>query len=236
MPDRLPNGADEFNLPEPHVIPTQKAPPHGRFLILTFPCSAIRIRFHSGMPCKFILTYLAKRLIPHIPPCRKSQNKKEGKFPSKWRRERDSNSRKACAFDGFQDRCNQPLCHLSNNFSTYPSELRSDDGLRLNRGAYAPCSPISASLRCQDRCNQPLCHLSNNFSTYPSELRSDDGLRLNRGAYAPCSPISASLRCQDRCNQLLSFKTTEAVLVCTQNSPKGQEFFKNYLRLPIRRR
>ena len=74
MPDRLPNGADEFNLPEPHVIPTQKAPPHGRFLILTFPCSAIRIRFHSGMPCKFILTYLAKRLIPHTPPCRKSQN------------------------------------------------------------------------------------------------------------------------------------------------------------------
>lgn len=189
MPDRLPNGADEFNLPEPHIIPTQKAPPHGRFLILTFPCSAIRIRFHSGMPCKFILTYLAKRLIPHIPPCRKSQNKKKGKFPSKWRRERDSNSRKACAFDGFQDRCNQPLCHLSNNFSTYPSELRSDDGLRLNRGAYAPCSPISASLRCQDRCNQPL-----------------------------------------------SFKTTGAVLVCTQNSPKGQEFFKNYLRLPIRRR
>ena len=102
MPDRLPNGADEFNLPEPHIIPTQKAPPHGRFLILTFPCSAIRIRFHSGMPCKFILTYLAKRLIPHIPPCRKSQNKKEGKFPSKWRRERDSNSRKACAFDGFK--------------------------------------------------------------------------------------------------------------------------------------
>ena len=100
----------------------------------------------------------------------------------------------------------------------------------------APCSPISASLRCQDRCNQPLCHLSNNFSTYPSELRSDDGLRLNRGAYAPCSPISASLRCQDRCNQPLSFKTTGAVLVCTQNSPKGQEFFKNYLRLPIRRR
>ena len=108
--------------------------------------------------------------------------KKEGQSPSKWRRERDSNSRKACAFDGFQDRCNQPLCHLSNNFSTYPSELRSDDGLRLNRGANAPCSPISASLRCQDRCNQPLCHLSNNFSTYPSELRSDDGLRLNRGA------------------------------------------------------
>ena len=61
--------------------------------------------------------------------------KKEGQSPSKWRRERDSNSRKACAFDGFQDRCNQPLCHLSNNFSTYLSELRSDDGLRLNRGA-----------------------------------------------------------------------------------------------------
>ena len=53
---------------------------------------------------------------------------------------------------------------------------------------------------------------------------------------APCSPISASLRCQDLCNQPLSFKTTGAVLVCTQNSPKGQEFFKNYLRLPIRRR
>ena len=121
--------------------------------------------------------------------CAQKSEWKRGRYPSKWRRERDSNSRKACAFDGFQDRCNQPLCHLSNNFSTYPSELRSDDGLRLNRGAYAPCSPISASLRCQDRCNQPL-----------------------------------------------SFKTTGAVLVCTQNSPKGQEFFKNYLRLPIRRR
>ena len=108
-------------------------------------------------------------------------------------------------------------------------------GLRLRRFS-RPCCPFSALLRCQDRCNQPLCHLSNNFSTYPSELRSDDGLRLNRGANAPCSPISASLRCQDCCNQPPSFKTTGAVLVCTQNSPKGQEFFKNYLRLPIRRR
>ena len=166
MPDRLPNGADEFNLPEPHVIPTQKAPPHGRFLILTFPCSAIRIRFHSGMPCKFILTYLAKRLIPHIPPCRKSQNKKEGKFPSKWRRERDSNSRKACAFDGFQDRCNQPLCHLSNNFSTYPSELRSDDGLRLNRGARRA---LLADLR---------------FTPMPRPLQSTAFFQNNRGCFS----------------------------------------------------
>lgn len=166
MPDRLPNGADEFNLPEPHIIPTQKAPPHGRFLILTFPCSAIRIRFHSGMPCKFILTYLAKRLIPHIPPCRKSQNKKEGKFPSKWRRERDSNSRKACAFDGFQDRCNQPLCHLSNNFSTYPSELRSDDGLRLNRGARRA---LLADLR---------------FAPMPRPLQSTAFFQNNRGCFS----------------------------------------------------
>lgn len=166
MPDRLPNGADEFNLPEPHVIPTQKAPPHGRFLILTFPCSAIRIRFHSGMPCKFILTYLAKRLIPHTPPCRKSQNKKEGQSPSKWRRERDSNSRKACAFDGFQDRCNQPLCHLSNNFSTYPSELRSDDGLRLNRGARRA---LLADLR---------------FTPMPRPLQSTAFFQNNRGCFS----------------------------------------------------
>lgn len=166
MPDRLPNGADEFNLPEPHVIPTQKAPPHGRFLILTFPCSAIRIRFHSGMPCKFILTYLAKRLIPHTPPCRKSQNKKEGQSPSKWRRERDSNSRKACAFDGFQDRCNQPLCHLSNNFSTYPSELRSDDGLRLNRGARRA---LLADLR---------------FAPMPRPLQSTAFFQNNRGCFS----------------------------------------------------
>jgi hypothetical protein len=32
---------------------------------------------------------------------------------SRWRRGGDSNSRKACAFAGFQDRCIQPLCHLS---------------------------------------------------------------------------------------------------------------------------
>ena len=30
-----------------------------------------------------------------------------------WRRERDSNSRRAFALVGFQDRCIQPLCHPS---------------------------------------------------------------------------------------------------------------------------
>ena len=31
----------------------------------------------------------------------------------KWRRRRDSNSRKAFTFAGFQDQCIQPLCHPS---------------------------------------------------------------------------------------------------------------------------
>lgn len=189
MPDRLPNGADEFNLPEPHVIPTQKAPPHGRFLILTFPCSAIRIRFHSGMPCKFILTYLAKRLIPHTPPCRKSQNKKRGKAPQSGG-ESEIRTRERLA--------------PSTVFKT----------VAINRSAI---SPIIFQHTLRNSVPTTVCG-----STAAPD--------------APCSPISASLRCQDRCNQLLSFKTTEAVLVCTQNSPKGQEFFKNYLRLPIRRR
>ena len=97
--------------------------------------------------------------------------KKEGQSPSKWRRERDSNSRKACAFDGFQDRCNQPLCHLSNNFSTYPSELRSDDGLRLNRGARRA---LLADLRFapMPRLLQSTAFLQNNrgcFSLYPKQ-------------------------------------------------------------------
>ena len=30
-----------------------------------------------------------------------------------WRRGRDSNPRRACTLAGFQDRCIQPLCHLS---------------------------------------------------------------------------------------------------------------------------
>ena len=32
--------------------------------------------------------------------------------PSIWRAGRDSNPRNACTFAGFQDRSNQPLCHL----------------------------------------------------------------------------------------------------------------------------
>jgi hypothetical protein len=43
-----------------------------------------------------------------------------------WRRGRDSNSRGPCGPSGFQDRCNQPLCHLSAliNSTTYVHSIR----------------------------------------------------------------------------------------------------------------
>jgi hypothetical protein len=45
------------------------------------------------------------------------------KTPIFWRRGRDSNSRSDCSDAGFQDRCIQPLCHLSVIF--YINTLRS---------------------------------------------------------------------------------------------------------------
>src|SRR5579862_8331469 len=54
-----------------------------------------------------------------------------------WRRGGDSNSRSSCELAGFQDRCNQPLCHLSVaiNSTTYAHSIRRprDAGPRRRR-------------------------------------------------------------------------------------------------------
>ncbi len=50
-----------------------------------------------------------------------------------WRRGGDSNSRASCEAAGFQDRCNQPLCHLSGG-----RELGAADATKIAAGGPAP--------------------------------------------------------------------------------------------------
>src|SRR5207302_3412889 len=45
--------------------------------------------------------------------CGRAELRLDGWPKAAWRRGWDSNPRAACAASGFQDRCIQPLCHLS---------------------------------------------------------------------------------------------------------------------------
>ncbi len=106
-----------------------------------------------------------------------------------WRRGRDSNPRGAFTPAGFQDRCNRPLCHLSEvehclargtgwqpgvaRVAWRPREGGIDSDLRSSPfgrclaatscgGCAALSNPRGAFTPAgfQDRCNRPLCHLS----------------------------------------------------------------------------
>jgi class 3 adenylate cyclase len=63
-----------------------------------------------GRPSLTLALCLKPRASPHSAA---SANNSGWSRTVSWRRGRDSNPRKACAFNGFQDRRNRPLCHPS---------------------------------------------------------------------------------------------------------------------------
>ena len=75
--------------------------PRGKSLAITLPESRVVKNMYSAKRTHFRLRILAgTRLAVQI-------------SGEDWRRGRDSNPRDACAPNGFQDRRNRPLCHLS---------------------------------------------------------------------------------------------------------------------------
>ncbi len=94
-----------------------------------------------------------------------------------WRREWDSNPRATFGAAGFQDRCNQPLCHPSGAASMPPVLLGSSMSLALRcapgcarRGA--PCSRSIAPGNRVKTGARPLCHPSGAASMPPVLLGS----------------------------------------------------------------
>ena len=63
-----------------------------------------RAQSHSLHACSSVISALVLR---------RSFGLRQGPCTGRWRRGWDSNPRGPCGPSGFQDRCNQPLCHLS---------------------------------------------------------------------------------------------------------------------------
>ncbi len=74
--------------------------------------------------------------LSYIPTCPADRPGVVSNLTKKWRRERDSNPRNACALNGFRDRPIQPLWHLSGRILLEVEREGKSRHRRQNRGAW----------------------------------------------------------------------------------------------------